>query len=163
MLCTGIAGCIFISFICFYYLFCLSNFLQKLHVLYVCCALVVLSVRAPFVRLVLCLCRSCVVYCQLYCLFYFILFLFNYFVCIIFVLLCVNFFLPNFFCSSCALCMCAVALVVLSVCALLVCDCVCLCRARGSCVVYCQLHFLFCLFIYCLFIYFVCVRFFVLF
>ena len=97
MLCTGIAGCIFISFISFYYLFCLSNFLQKLHVLYVCCALVVLSVRAPFVRLVLCLCRSCVVYCQLYCLFYFILFLFNYFVCIIFVLLCVNFFLPNFF------------------------------------------------------------------
>ena len=85
------------SFLFIIYFVCLCNFLQKLHVLYVCCALVVLSVRAPFVRLVLCLCRSCVVYCQLYCLFYFILFLFNYFVCIIFVLLCVNFFLSNFF------------------------------------------------------------------
>ena len=84
MLCTGIAGCIFISFICFYYLFCLCNFLQKLHVsvcvLYARCVVCARAVCAACVVLVSELC--CVLSVVLFILFYFILFLFNYFVCI---------------------------------------------------------------------------------
>ena len=74
MLCTGIAGCIFISFISFYYLFCLSNFFAKVArsvcVLCARCVVCARTVCAACVVLVSELC--CVLSVVLFILFYFI-------------------------------------------------------------------------------------------
>ena len=124
---------------CFVLIFC-QTFLQELRVVYVCCALVVvLSVRALLVRvcvkLVLCVWELCCVLSVVF----FTLFIFSFFclfcLCIFF-LFCVNLFLSNFF-ARVARCVCVLCAA-----------CVCLFRARGSCVLYCQLHFLFCFIIF---------------